>query len=153
MVCTLLFPIFVVQASLNKTKGASGTKRRKILIVDDDEKLVYVLREMFQAEGYQVRTANNGKLGVRWFLLFEPDLVLTDIEMPEANGFEMMNRIRIYDPRARVIYMTGDVARFRAQLKEEMRAHGARVVSKPFSKKELFRLIGEESQSDRALLP
>lgn len=149
----MLILIVVVQVSLNKTRGANGTKRRKVLIVDDDEKLDYVLREMFQAEGYQVRTANNGKHGVRLFLLFEPDLVLTDIEMPEASGFEMMNRIRMYDPRARVIYMTGDVSRFRSQLKEEMRAHGARVISKPFSKKELFRLIGEESQSDRALLP
>lgn len=113
----------------------------KILVVDDDKGLIYVLREMLQSEGFQVRTANDGSYGYLSYLIFKPDLILTDIQMPETSGLEMMKRIRMHDPHVKTIYMSGDFVRFRSQLEREVREYGVGIIGKPFSKEELIGVI------------
>lgn len=127
------------------------TKRQKkrlgkILVVDDDKGLIYVLREMLQSEGFQVRTANDGSYGCLSYLIFKPDLILTDIQMPETSGLEMMKRIRMHNPHVRTIYMSGDGVRFRSQLEREVREYGAGIIAKPFSKEELIGLITVQAE-------
>jgi len=75
------------------------------------------------------------------YLLFKPDLVITDIQMPEKNGLELMTHIRMHNPIVRTIYMSGDLGRFRCQLEEEKKKFPVNLLEKPFSKIELMRLL------------
>ena len=116
-------------------------KRTKILVVDDNNNLASIIQMMLEDEGHQVRSAKDGSEGYLIYLLFKPDLVLTDIQMPEKNGLELMTHIRMHNPMVRTIYMSGDLGRFRCQLEEERRKYPVNLLEKPFSKVELMRLL------------
>jgi DNA-binding response OmpR family regulator len=67
---------------------------RKVLIVEDDAALLRGLKDNFQAEGYQVRTAKDGKKGLEALLRDPPDLVLLDVMLPKVNGYEICRLAR-----------------------------------------------------------
>lgn len=66
----------------------------KIAIVEDDQAISQMYRIKFEAEGYQVETAENGKLGLQLCETMKPDIVLLDLMMPEMNGDEMLTKLR-----------------------------------------------------------
>lgn len=69
----------------------------KVAIVEDDNAIAQMYRIKFEAEGYQVETASNGKLGLELAQQMKPDIVLLDLMMPEMNGDEMLRRMRASD--------------------------------------------------------
>ena len=71
---------------------------RKILIVDDSKTELHHLSEMLGKKGYSVRTAENGDEAMRRLTEDKPDLILMDVVMPGANGFQLTRAIT-RDPR------------------------------------------------------
>ena len=65
-----------------------------ILIVEDNDKNMKLARDVLQAKGYATLEAVNGLDGVALALQHRPDLILMDIQLPDINGFEAMQRIR-----------------------------------------------------------
>jgi DNA-binding response OmpR family regulator len=80
----------------------------KIAIVEDDAAISQMYRIKFEAEGYEVETAENGKLGLALIEEIKPDIVLLDLMMPEMNGDEMLQKLRATDwgKNIRVIVLT-----------------------------------------------
>ncbi len=115
----------------------------KILIVDDNTDFTALLKIMLEKEGFDVRLANNGADGYFVYLLFEPDVVITDIQMPIRTGIELMGLIRGHNPRIRTIYMSAELTPFRSFLEKEQEKYGVRVLEKPFSKTDLMKLIAQ----------
>jgi excisionase family DNA binding protein len=69
--------------------------KRKILIVDDDEDLVELIRQAFEHDGrFDIRTANNGFDAGMLVKEFRPDLVILDVMLPDINGREVCVRVR-----------------------------------------------------------
>lgn len=68
--------------------------RSRILIVDDDDKIISMLRRGLAFEGYDVMTASNGAEGLKMILAEEPDAVILDVMMPQVDGFEALRRLR-----------------------------------------------------------
>lgn len=66
----------------------------KIAIVEDDQAISQMYRFKFEAEGYTVETAENGKLGLELAEKMLPDIILLDLMMPEMNGDEMLAKMR-----------------------------------------------------------
>jgi len=71
-------------------------KRFRILVVDDDERIVNFLRFKLKASGYEVFTANNGVEGLEQAQAQEPDLIVLDVLMPKMNGLEMLKELRSF---------------------------------------------------------
>ncbi len=67
---------------------------KKIAIIEDDQAISQMYRMKFESEGYQVETAENGKLGLELAEKMKPDMILLDIMMPEMNGDEMLAQMR-----------------------------------------------------------
>jgi len=109
----------------------------KILIVDDSRQVASFVGMCLEFEGYEVKTALNGAEGYSAYLHFRPDLVITDIQMPEENGFELMNHIREKDPEVKTIYMSGNLEEFYPLIEKEENMYPIQVLNKPFSKEEL----------------
>lgn len=80
----------------------------KIAIVEDDEAISQMYRIKFEAEGYQVETAANGKLGLQLAEEMRPDIMLCDLMMPIMDGEEMLTKMRKTDwgKKIKVIILT-----------------------------------------------
>lgn len=120
-----------------------GGEDTKILIVDDNPGLAHILKTMLEDEKYEVRLARDGRDGYLTYLLFGADLVITDIQMPEKNGLELMEVIRMHNPEVKTIYISGDLSRFLSLLEEEKARYRVSLLQKPFSKSELMSLLSE----------
>jgi len=70
----------------------------RILVVDDEPQLTRVLRTGLKSHGYDVRTAADGLSGLETFNDWHPDLVITDLAMPNMNGLELCRKIRAVSP-------------------------------------------------------
>jgi DNA-binding response OmpR family regulator len=66
----------------------------KIAIIEDDQAISQMYRFKFEAEGYEVETAENGKLGLQLVESMKPDIILLDLMMPEMTGDEMLAAMR-----------------------------------------------------------
>jgi DNA-binding response OmpR family regulator len=66
----------------------------KIAIIEDDQAISQMYRFKFEAEGFEVETAENGKLGLELSKKMKPDIVLLDLMMPEMTGDEMLAKLR-----------------------------------------------------------
>jgi len=80
--------------------------RPTALVVDDDRRGRTVLRHLLELAGWTVYEAEDGRAGLREFRARSPDLVITDIDMPEMTGIEMAGRIRDLDGRVPVLAVT-----------------------------------------------
>ena len=75
-----------------------------ILVVDDAAFMCLTIRQMLERNGHtMVGQAANGFEAVEKFTILKPDAVILDITMPEMNGLEALKRIKIIDPKARII--------------------------------------------------
>jgi DNA-binding response OmpR family regulator len=66
----------------------------KIAIIEDDQAISQMYRMKFEAEGFTVETAANGKLGLELVDKMRPDIILLDLMMPEMTGDEMLKKLR-----------------------------------------------------------
>ena len=68
----------------------------KLLLIEDDAQLLYMVRSGLEdmIGGYEVLTAVNGKEGLQQWKEQAPDIIVSDIEMPVMNGYEMVSKIR-----------------------------------------------------------
>jgi CheY-like chemotaxis protein len=79
----------------------------RILIIDDDQYVRDVLRQMLEPEGYEVDDACNGDDGVRIFSEQRQDLVITDILMPGMGGVQIIMELRLLSPDVKIIAISG----------------------------------------------
>jgi DNA-binding response OmpR family regulator len=106
---------------------------RRILVVDDDPRLLHVVAMYLSIEGYDVDTAGNGEEGLRSLEQRRPDLVILDVMMPGIDGLEACRRIKS-NPETRTIPVVLSTALSRTDDVENGRAAGAnRFINKPFS--------------------
>jgi CheY-like chemotaxis protein len=115
----------------------------KILIVDDNRSVASVVKSMLELESHEVRLALNGPDGYVAYIQFRPDLVITDIQMPGENGFELINHIRTLDPSVKAIYMSANLNQFYSLLLEEKNKFPMQVLEKPFTMGELIDRVSE----------
>jgi len=132
-VFTLVFPP-IEPAISSKTK----IKKRKIaspptsniLIVENEESMLYLMRDIFTGEGHHVKTAKNGFGGLTKFESGRFDIVFTDLSMDGMSGWELTEKIREHDKTVVVVFVTGWSKEIST---EQMQKAGADfLLSKPF---------------------
>lgn len=81
--------------------------KRKVLLVEDDAATCAVCAAALRMEGFIVRTAPDGLTALRLSETFEPDVVILDLQLPIANGFEVVEELRAAQARVPVIAISG----------------------------------------------
>jgi DNA-binding response OmpR family regulator len=84
-------------------------KTIKLLLIEDDMNLSYIIKSGLEdiIGNYEVCTATNGEEGLEYLKSYHPDVIVSDIEMPVMNGFEMVKKIRQIDTDIPVLLATG----------------------------------------------
>jgi two-component system response regulator FlrC len=80
---------------------------RKILVVDDEQNMRIALFEALTRNGHDVSVAENGRMALELMHRSVPDLIITDIKMPEIDGIELLGRIKELYPQVPVVIITG----------------------------------------------
>jgi two-component system KDP operon response regulator KdpE len=111
---------------------------KRILVVDDEAQITRMLRASLQSSGYAVLTANNGIEGLEKFESGRPDLIITDLAMPEMNGLELTQAVRRIDRTPIIVLSVRDTDVMKVKALDE----GADdYLTKPFSVPELLARI------------
>ncbi len=111
----------------------------KILIVDDNENFLELLSEFLVDNDYDVVCSLNGEDAKNKFVEFKPDLVITDIVMPDVDGIELLLGLRNINPDIRVIVMSGGNrghADIYLQMADKLGANA--ILNKPFQLSDLL---------------
>jgi DNA-binding NarL/FixJ family response regulator len=116
------------------SSSPAGKKQHHLLVVDDDEAFVSMLCEYLDEIGYSYETAANGLEALEKVAKFPFPLVLTDMQMPELNGLQLIKRLRKHSPATDIIVMTGFGQSF--GLSEAINAGAIDYITKPFLLKE-----------------
>ena len=119
-----------------------ATSAATILVVDDDPDLLQSLRVLLEAYDYKVIMADNAAAAITAVAARQPDLVLTDIYMPDADGFELINSLRQRNLSVPVVAMSGGTrAGSYDNLSIATHLGAAAVIDKPFSNASLIDTI------------
>jgi CheY-like chemotaxis protein len=111
----------------------------KILVIDDDHLVRYALSRILLSNGYEVVTASDGKRGMAVLRAEHPDVVITDIIMPEQEGIDTIIQIRRERPAIKIIAISGGGRIRNVDFLEMAHSLGAsEVIAKPFEANELL---------------
>ena len=117
----------------------------RILIIDDDDSIRSVLSRYLERNGYAVDVAENGEVGLKCAQAEPPDLVITDVMMPEKDGLEVAIELRKMLPSVPLIAISGGMRIAPMDFLPMMKRFGARrVLYKPVDFEELLGIIKEE---------
>jgi DNA-binding NtrC family response regulator len=110
-----------------------------VLVIDDEMGILDTIRILLKSEGFTPYTALGGKKGLEQILALKPDLIITDVRMPDVTGLDILASVRAHDPEAVVILMTAQ-----ASLQSAIGAvnNGAfYYIQKPFRNEELVAIV------------
>jgi cyclic di-GMP phosphodiesterase len=121
-----------------------------ILVVDDEEAIREVVSTMLESKGYRCTAVQNGRVAQEQIKKLTPDLVLSDMIMPEMDGIKLLEWMRQYDPEVPVIMVTAihDIS----TALEAIRRGAYDYILKPFEKDQLFLGVGRALQHRRLVI-
>jgi CheY-like chemotaxis protein len=106
---------------------------RTVLIADDNETLRSALKLALEAAGYEVHVARNGAEALERQQAITADVLVTDLFMPEADGFELIATFRQRFPGTKIIAISGDARRIRGEFLSAAKLVGVdATLKKPF---------------------
>ena len=115
-----------------------------ILIMDDEEAILGFLKQRLMGEGFNVLTASDGKEGMNLFNGNQVDLVITDIIMPDKDGFITIMELKKICPDIKIIAMSGGGRGLPAYYLETAKGFGAKYAfEKPFKTSDLVEAVHE----------
>ena len=115
------------------------TENHRVLIIDDERPVLMTLEALLKRHGYQVETAPTAAQGLKVLKLKSPTLVLLDLRLPDADGLEMLDRIKNELPKVQVIILTAHDSLHNAI--ESIKRGAYHFISKPYAPEELLSLV------------
>lgn len=116
---------------------------KRVLVVDDHEQIRESISEILELQGYEVQTAINGKDAIEQVSGFQPDLIVTDILMPDMDGYELMMKKwtdqQIYE--VPIIVVSAMVSKYDIAAGKALGAK--KYITKPFKAQVLIEAVAE----------
>ena len=111
---------------------------KKILVVEDDVLLQEMMKELLQANGFEVIVAANGREGLDIACEQEPDFIFADLMMPELDGIQLTKELKANESTANIPIVLASGLGFNKEAKEAIRAGAADFISKPYKAHEIL---------------
>ena len=142
---TIYLPAIHVEAEPSGEGGAEGVAggTETVLVVEDEDALRLLLEEVLRSRGYTVLSAADGVVGFETYAEHADEIaaIIADMGLPRQSGFEMFEKIRERNPRAKVILASGYLS---PELKSKLFVAGAKAfIPKPFQTNDVLRKLRE----------
>ena len=121
----------------------SSDKRKKLLVVDDEELVRKMIALWFEREGFSVIAADNGTDGLRLAIEEQPDVVLLDIMMPGLHGFEVCKQIREQPSLSKTIVIMTSARSYKPDLDKAKELGANDYVVKPSDSANLLNTVNK----------
>ncbi len=116
----------------------------KVLVIDDDRMVRETVKIILESAGHTVVLASNGREGLKTFAADTPDIVITDILMPEKEGIETIAELRRLKPDLPIVAISGGGRIGNMNFLKLAESFGANhTLTKPFEPEEILRLVAE----------
>ena len=125
--------------------GMNISMKKTVLVVEDDNDLLMIYKEILELNKFEVHTAVNGQEGVEKFKEVKPSLVIMDGDMPVLDGYEAFNQIKKLDSNANVVIVTG-MAEYEKKNQEAIKRGLIKVITKPLGIDQLVDLAQKYSE-------
>ena len=120
------------------------TFMKRILIIDDDDEIRLILRQLLEQAGYKVEEASDGKEGISLHRQKTADLIITDMIMPKKEGMETIMELRTDFPHVKIIAMSGGGRIGPENYLQMAEAFGAlNIFKKPFNLEDMLGAVRE----------
>ena len=118
----------------------------RVLIVEDEPVILHTLKLILERHGFDCQAARTAQEALTIARSFHPNILLSDINLPDHNGIEVAIKLRQHSPRCRVVLLSGEVSS--SELLEQARQNGHRfeVLAKPAEPERLLQLLQNESR-------
>jgi diguanylate cyclase (GGDEF)-like protein len=123
----------------------------KILVIEDDPTVQTLIVKLLKAEGFDVVSGSDGRVGVQLALAHIPDLIVCDIMMPELNGYEVLEQLRQNSETARIPFIFLSAKADRSEQRQGMDLGADDYLTKPFKRSELLRAISARLEKQTSL--
>jgi two-component system OmpR family response regulator len=121
--------------------AASPETNARFLLIDDDDLIRSMLADMLRAQGHEVFTAAAGRQGLRVFKDRNPDLVVTDLTLPDLSGLEVASAVKAADAQVPVVLITGGGTNL---IEQDIHKNGVDfILRKPFQLPEVEKILNE----------
>ena len=124
---------------MSSPSANGGRRPGRVLVVDDEDNITFLLDAALRHFGFDVRAASNGRDALREVEQFAPDVMLLDVMLPDLDGFEVVRRMRMAGLKVPVLFLTA-----RDAVEDKVRGltlGGDDYVTKPFSLEEVVARI------------
>eukprot|EP01029_Cantina_marsupialis_P020590 TRINITY_DN483965_c0_g1_i3.p2 TRINITY_DN483965_c0_g1~~TRINITY_DN483965_c0_g1_i3.p2 ORF type:complete len:121 (+),score=22.56 TRINITY_DN483965_c0_g1_i3:447-809(+) len=117
---------------------------KKVLLVEDDGLVSFALTRYLKRKNFEVHALPSGKKAIETYKSFKPDIIITDIIMPDIEGLELITTLREIDKNIPIIAMSGGSRRLDTSYLTTAELIGANAsLEKPFEEEELVELINK----------
>jgi DNA-binding response OmpR family regulator len=126
-----------------------STKPARILVVDDEPNIVVAIEFLMQQQGFETETASDGQEALAKARQFRPDLIVLDVMMPKADGFEVAHAVR-HEPAlegVKIVFLTA-----KGTSRDKVNGYDAGgdvYLTKPFDNDELLEIVSEMLEFER----
>jgi DNA-binding NtrC family response regulator len=120
----------------------------KNIVVDDEPMIADTLVDILNGEGYKAVAISSGRSAIKWARMIEPDVVISDVIMPEMNGIDTAKEILKTSPNCRIILFSGQSASL--DLLDKARAEGFHfeILAKPVNPNRLLFALDRDRYSE-----
>jgi DNA-binding NtrC family response regulator len=125
------------------------TEKCRILVIDDERPILLTLEALLQRHGYEVDTAPSAAQGLKSLKATTPNVILLDLQLPDGDGLQMLDRIKGEFPELEVIILTAHDSLNNAI--ESIKRGAFHFISKPYAPEELLSLIDKALEKESLL--
>ncbi|HEN20610.1 MAG TPA: hybrid sensor histidine kinase/response regulator, partial [Desulfobacteraceae bacterium] len=135
----IYFPVLsmgITEPEKENREGRIPGGNETILLVDDEEAILNIGKDILQSFGYSVITAENGEKGIEMFRREQPSLVILDVNMPGIGGHQCLKELLEIDPDAKVIIASGYSTN--ESIRQAVRSGAAGFIGKPYQIRDML---------------
>jgi len=121
-------------------KQSDNNNFQKILFVDDECIFLELIKEVFSDEGINIYTACNGLIALDFIQKNGIDILVTDVRMPELDGFDLATQAKVISPNSKIIFITG-FDNIIEMNRKSIKDAGYHILKKPFPIEDIIGLI------------